>query len=102
MNTYALSKDYELLYDLAKAGHELAGYVTDDTTKKLNGMKRLVCIKWSRASGSIMITARGVDYTGMQESKDEFIRLCNDLKLEYIQLSAQALESFGNSAGNNT
>lgn len=89
---YNLSRDYNMLYRLAKAGFDIPCWV--DCNWRDSSVTRDI----ARVRQNLDIGARGISYGPFffddeeEKNQSKFIQACNDLNLEYIQPTLHAGE----------
>lgn len=103
MNTYTLSKDYEALYELVKAGAEIACFVDYESSVNEQPPIRDICRCRMTDYNHIDFGCRGRSYGGTYpyetktdfagDEKKAFIWHCEVLNVEYIHPSAAKEEA---------
>ena len=79
---YQVSKDYEKLWKLIKSGSKVAGRI--DFERGLNGNQIRDIVEIKYILEEYYIGTRGISYTGMNGTKDEFIGICKSLNVTFI------------------
>jgi hypothetical protein len=79
---YTVSKDYEKLWKLIKSGSKVAGRI--DFERGLNGNQIRDIVEIKYILEEYYIGTRGISYTGMNGTKDEFIGICKSLNVTFI------------------
>lgn len=76
---YNTSKDYNKLYEIISKGYRVSGWIIDDKRKKI------VEIKMSDLNLKYYsIGTPGIGYEDFTKTKEDFIKNCEKLELEYI------------------
>jgi len=84
MKGFKTSKDYEKLYDLARAGYRIPAWIL---YKEEPLIFDIVEVKRFKFDKYISIGTRGRGYETFNHSKKAFIENCESLKLEFIMPS---------------
>jgi hypothetical protein len=76
---FDLSDDYRKLWRLALDGYRIPAWVL--SKEKIH---TLVEVKYQKLSRMVDIGTRGISYSGIKETKEEFVENCTILQLKFI------------------
>lgn len=85
-SAFHLSTDYDLLWDLIRAGHRIPGWlINTQWSEQIGGLVwDLVEIKYRADDQRYMIGTRGIGYDGVVHTCEGFKAICAHYSLHYV------------------
>lgn len=80
---YNISTDYNLLWELIKAGHEVPAWVVYDVIEE-KVFWDIVSARNGWKSKGYSIGSRGIGYSGIDQTYEEFVSVCIAFSLHFI------------------
>lgn len=100
VSLYPISKDYNQLWDLIHSGWRVPAWLEHDKHDNGEVIWDVAEVKYNEQHKMYIIGSRGIGYQGLEQTKQEFIRVCEVYNLHYVAPNKQTLiEVLENNSG---